>query len=256
MGDLRWRWLESGNDAGALQMAVDAGLMARARDTGEATFRVFGWRRPTLSFGRHETVRARFSPETLERHGVDAVRRPTGGRVLLHEGEVTYSVTAPASDGETTRDGFVRINRLLMAALERLGVRVGEAPGGRPLMPGHDACFAEPSAGELMLEGRKLVASAQRREAGALLQHGSILLTDCQRRIPELASAPMRAPAPASTLERALGRAVGRGEVHDALRAALESEVGLIHALDPDEASGYAGPFLSRFGSPEWTWRR
>ena len=237
-------------------MAVDAGLMARARDTGEATFRVYGWRRPTLSFGRHESVRTRFSPDALERHGVDAVRRPTGGRVLLHEGEVTYSVTAPAADGETIREAFARINRLLMSALGRLGVDVGEAPRGRPLRPGRDACFAEPSAGELVTDGRKLVASAQRREAGALLQHGSILLRDCQRRIPDLASAPMAAPAPASTLERALGRAVARGEVHAALRAALEAGGGDVRGLDPAEASEYAGPFLARFSDPEWTWRR
>jgi lipoate-protein ligase A len=237
-------------------MAVDAGLMARARATGESTLRMYGWRRPTLSFGRHESVRARFSPETLERHGVDAVRRPTGGRVLLHEGEVTYSVTAPAADGESVREGFARINHLLMAALARLGVHVGEAPHGRPLRPGRDACFAEPSAGELVVDGRKLVASAQRRDSGALLQHGSILLSDCQHRITAFASVPMSAPAPAATLELALGRVVGRDEVRDALRAALEAEVGEVRSLDAGEAAEHARPFLTRYADPEWTWRR
>jgi len=237
-------------------MAVDAGLMSRARETGEATFRVYGWTRPTLSFGRNESVRTRFSPAHLAQLGVDAVRRPTGGRVLLHEGDVTYSITAPASDAESVRSAFARLNALLMAGLAGLGVVVGEASRGRALRPGRDACFAEPSAGELVFDGRKLVASAQQRDAGALLQHGSILVADRQSRIPALAVSPMAAPAPAATLELALGRPVTRDEVREALRAAVASERGGVEELDSAEARDYAAPFRSRFSDPEWTWRR
>jgi lipoate-protein ligase A len=253
---VRWRWLDSGDAPGAEQMAVDAGLMARARDTGEATFRVYGWRRPTLSFGRNESVRARFAPAHLAAGGFDAVRRPTGGRVLLHDGDVTYSVTAPASESESVRVAFARINRLLTAGLARLGVDVTEAARGRPLRPGRDACFAEPSAGELIVEGRKLVASAQQRDAGALLQHGSILLVDRQGRIATLATTPMRTTAPAATLEAALGRPVSRGEVRDALRAALDAAAASVNELDSAEARDYSLPFIDRFSDPEWTWRR
>ena len=93
---MRWRFLDSGPLDGAEQMSLDAGLMDRARETREAVLRVYVWSRPTLSFGRHESVRGRFVPATLELENVGAVRRPTGGRVLLHDREVTYSVTAPA----------------------------------------------------------------------------------------------------------------------------------------------------------------
>lgn len=252
----RWRWLESGDAPGAEQMAIDSGLMDRARDTRESVLRVYGWSRPTLSFGRHESVLGRFSPDELLRYGVDAVRRPTGGRVLLHEGEVTYSVTAPASDAESLRVAFARINALLMAALARLGVAAGEAPKGRALRPGRDACFAEPSAGELTVDGRKLVASAQQRDSGALLQHGSILVADRQSRIPSLSTSPMAAPAPAATLESALGRIVTRDEVRRALRGALESAVRTVVDLDRDEANACASPHRAHFRDPEWTWRR
>ena len=127
MADLRWRWLESAAAPGAEQMAVDAGLLARARETGEATVRIFAWTRPTLSFGRHETVRDRFSAEALEAHGVDAVRRPTGGRVLLHEGEVTYSVTAPAPDDEPIRGvRHERVIPYLVRAIQELTAELSE----------------------------------------------------------------------------------------------------------------------------------
>lgn len=256
MADLRWRWLESAAAPGAEQMAVDAGLLARARETGEATVRIFAWTRPTLSFGRHETVRDRFSAATLAMHGVDAVRRPTGGRVLLHEGEVTYSVTAPAPDDEPIRVAFARVNGLLMDALARLGVPVAEAPRARPLRPARLACFAEPSAGELIVDGRKLVASAQVREGGALLQHGSILLDDVQSRIPTLADSTMEPPAPGATLRTALGRPVSREEVWDAVHAALEAVAGRAEPLDPAEAGRWAEPLRARFADPQWTWAR
>lgn len=253
---MRWRWLESAPASGAVQMAVDAALMARARTSGEAVFRVFTWTRPTLSFGRHEAVRERFDAATLEACGYDAVRRPTGGRVLLHDGEVTYSVTAPAVDGEPMRDAFARINRLLAAALARLGVRVDAAPAGRTLRPGRDACFAEPSAGELVVAGRKLVASAQRRDDGALLQHGSILLVDRQGTLAALARMAMAPPAPGATLADALGRDVTGAEVRDALRAALDAEAGRVVPLADAEAGALAAPLVAAFEDPQWTWRR
>src|ERR1019366_7834122 len=111
-------------------------------------------------------------PHVLELENVGAVRRPTGGRVLMHHHEVTSSVTAPAPEDERLKESYRRINAILVAALSRLGVHVSAAPVSTPRRPGGAACFAEPSAGELVVDGRKLVGSAQVRERGALLQHG------------------------------------------------------------------------------------
>jgi lipoyl(octanoyl) transferase len=256
---VRWRFLDSGPLDGAEQMSLDAGLMDRARETGESHFRVYGWSRPTLSFGRHESVLGRFSPGALERSNVGAVRRPTGGRVLMHDREVTYSVTAPAPDGERLKESYHRINAILMSAIARLGVRVAEAAGAGPRRPGGAACFAEPSAGELVVDGRKLVGSAQVRERGALLQHGSILIDDDQPRISELALQPLTPPTPAATLRAALGRAPGYAEVLDALRGALRSALadadGDLLPLAPGEAGRFASPHREKFASAEWTWR-
>jgi lipoate-protein ligase A len=237
-------------------MAVDAALLARARETGEATLRVYSWARPTLSFGRHESVAGRFSAGTLAARGYDAVRRPTGGRTLLHDGEVTYSVTQPAGDDESIHAAFRRINTLLSSALARIGVAAREAPHQRALRPGRDLCFAEPSEGELTIEGRKLVASAQRREAGALLQHGSILLVDRQGDLTGLGDAPLAAPAPAASLNEALGREVGRGEVVTALRETLESAFGEAKSLGAEEVARRAAPLIGAFADPQWTWKR
>ncbi|MBI1808332.1 MAG: octanoyltransferase [Gemmatimonadetes bacterium] len=256
MSALRWRLLDSGADDGVEQMAVDAGLMDRARATGEAVLRVYAWSRPTLSFGRHEAARGRFAPAALDAAGVGAVRRPTGGRVLLHDHEVTYSVTAPELDGEPLRESYHAINRLLLHALRALGVEAMEADPSPTPRPGSAACFAEPNAGELVVNGRKLVGSAQVRERGALLQHGSILLADDQGRIAALSGAPLTPAVPAATLADALGTAPTYGRVRDALALALREMHGDAAPLDAGEARRFAAPHRARFASPEWTWRR
>jgi lipoate-protein ligase A len=253
---VRWRFLDSGALPGSEQMAIDAGLMDRARETGEAVLRVYAWTGPTLSFGRNEVARDRFSPATLQREGVSAVRRPTGGRVLLHDHEVTYSVTAPDSHAPTLAVGYLAINRLLRRALEHLGVAVDVAPAGRAIRPTGAPCFAEPSAGELVVEGRKLVGSAQLRERGAVLQHGSILLADDQPRIGTLSNSETPPVAPAATLLQALGRTPSYDQVRDALAAALNDESSHVSALNAAVAGKYACPHRAKFDDAEWTWRR
>lgn len=258
----RWRLFVSGVADGVTNMATDAALMAEARRSGAATLRLYGWDRPTLSLGRHERARDLFTPAALAHAGVGVVRRPTGGRALLHHREVTYSVTAP--DTLPLGESYAAINRLLLDALGRLGVAATPAaPAGRPLRPEGAACFAEPAAGELVVSGAKLVGSAQLREDGALLQHGSILLADDQPMIARLrtAAAPAAAPTvPAATLEQVLGRAVTPEEVTRALTAALTDALAVtespLEPLAPALLRDDLARLVIAFADPEWTWRR
>jgi lipoyl(octanoyl) transferase len=249
--------LDSGAADGATNMATDHALLAGAAASGEAVLRIYAWARPTLSFGMHE--RARVTPEALAAHGVDVVRRPTGGRALLHHREVTYSITAPAA-GIGLGESYRAINALLLAALRRLGVQAAEAERrARATAPDGTACFAEPNVGELVVDGRKLVGSAQRRDQGALLQHGSILLADDQGLIARLRGGPSDgAPTVAASLSAILGREVSYPEVRDALVSALRDAVGE-HSVNSLEAAALA-PAVSlasaQYRDAKWTWRR
>lgn len=261
----RWRLLRSGAADGVTNMATDAALLAHARRTGEATLRLYAWDRPTLSLGRNERARDVFDPALVAAAGTDVVRRPTGGRALLHHREVTYSVTAPASI--TLTESYAAINAFLLDALARLGVsaRIAE-PAGRPLRPEGAACFAEPGAGELIVDGAKLVGSAQLREDGALLQHGSILIADDQAMIERFRSPRAgttrtadRAVAPAATLEQSLGRSVGTDEIESALVEALGDALAAARPpepFDPDLLRGDLARLVIAFADREWTWRR
>ncbi len=256
----RWRLYLGPADDGARNMAIDHALLDRAARTDEAVFRIYGWARPTLSLGVHE--KARLDPDVAAARGIDVVRRPTGGRALLHHREITYSVTAPTRGG-SLRETYAAINAILLGALQRLGVPATIAERrGRPLAPDGAACFAEPNEGELVVDGRKLVGSAQRRDEHALLQHGSILLGDDQAIVAELRGS--TAPPPAATLSAALGRDVSVGDVHDALTAALRDAVGSaasgararLDGFDPSEIADDIAHHLTTYRDPRWTYRR
>ena len=256
----RWRILVVPPRTGAENMARDVGLMRRARETGQSVFSIYGWTRPTLSFGRNQTAVGRYDREQLMSLGIDTVRRPTGGRALLHNREVTYSVTAPAGAGIAQRESYEQINVILLAALARMGVRASVAePRARSPHPSDLPCFAAPSRGELISDGRKLVGSAQWRDEGALLQHGSILIEDDQSLIPRvtLAFDNARALPPPATLTHALGRTPAAEEVTSALVDAVrEIEDSHAHAIDESEVRDYTTTELARFENEVWTWRR
>lgn len=240
-------------------MARDVALMQRARDTGEIVFSVYEWATPTLSFGRNQTAAGLYNREALNNHGVNVVRRPTGGRALLHHREVTYSVTAPLDDSESLGDSYERINQILLEGLTRLGVEAAIANPSSTAKPPTDLpCFAEPSKGELVSDGRKLVGSAQWRDSGALLQHGSILIEDDQpmMRLFSISAEHDNVPG-AATLSRALGRAPSVDEVSDAMFECVRSlEDSAAVTLEEAEIKDATIEHLAYFENELWTWRR
>ncbi len=241
-------------------MALDEALMSRARETREWTFRVYSWATPTISLGRNQTAVGRYDLARIAERNLAVVRRPTGGRAILHDREITYSVTAPADeDSGDLRTSYERINRILLDGLARIGVRAAVADvKSRASLPGMAPCFDEPSFGELVLDGRKLAGSAQWRSDGALLQHGSILIEDDQSVLAELAIGSQRSiPAPA-TLAAALGATPSIDSLSTAFATAVR-ELEDPHARNleiDDRLRAQAGGLVVRYLDDEWTWRK
>jgi lipoate-protein ligase A len=254
-----WRLLLTPPLSGAENMALDEALMERARDTGEAVLRIYTWSVPTLSFGRNQTTRGRYDPERIARRGIALVRRPTGGRTILHHREVTYSVTAPAEALGSLRESYARINRLLVYGLSRLGVDARVVAGtGRAPRPTEAPCFDQPVAGELSVDGRKLAGSAQWRDGGALLQHGSILVADDQTAVAELLVGEATPPPPPATLSEAMGRTPDPDEVAQVMFEAVQRiEDAAASSLELDATlSGMVHTTRSKYVDDAWTWRR
>lgn len=254
---MQWHFLTSPAGAGDVNMAFDEALMQRAA-SGIAVFRVYGWSAPTLSLGRNQRARGLYNLVAAREMGVGIVRRPTGGRALLHHREITYSATLPACDAAEARGAYDFVNGVLVEALRGLGVEAALATQTFALPPGPRPCFDVPAEREIVLGDRKLVGSAQWRHGGALLQHGSILVRDDQQMIPSLMLVPDDANPVAAALSEALGREPSAGEVAGALRAALHAVTGCApRDYEPDAVLLREVDRLSdTYRDDSWTWRR
>ena len=220
---------------GATNMALDeAILQARLQEIAPPTLRFFSWDPPTVSLGYGQGLDAAINVEACRQLGVGLVRRPTGGSAIYHdtlEREVTYSVVARAGDFEGSGDlleTYRWIGAGLTAGLRRLGVAaemVPVKPSDPSAMPAF--CFARTGSYEVEVNGKKLVGSAQRRQSGAFLQHGSVLLGADVARLRVLFPQEGDPLAGMTTLEKVLGRRPRFDEVVDAVAAGLRETHGL-----------------------------
>ncbi len=176
-----WRLLISPAASGPWNMALDQALVESVQAGQRApTLRFYTWARSTLSIGYAQPV-ARVDLQTAAALGVAVVRRRTGGQAILHEDELTYALALPRAHplaGSGIIDSYGALSQGLLAGLNLLGVRaeIGRwsPPAGQQV---DDICFASPSGHEILAAGNKIVASAQCRLRGAVLQHGSIVMS-------------------------------------------------------------------------------
>ncbi|MFQ5895151.1 MAG: biotin/lipoate A/B protein ligase family protein [Nitrospinota bacterium] len=246
-------------------MALEEVLLRRAGGgKSPPTVRFFAWRPPALSVGVGQRVERDVDLAALAGAGVDLVRRPSGGRAVLHDRELTYSVACPESLLPGGIEGsYRRLSRGLAEGLRRLGLEAELAPPRREEGRGRvSSCFATTSVFELVVGGRKVVGSAQRRAGGAVLQHGSVLL----RYEPEAIGRFLRGQAAgggggegnAAGIEQVLARRVGFAELALALREGLSAALGA--ELEPGELTREEGEEAERlaeekYRSPAWNLR-
>lgn len=283
-----WRLLDTSYADGPTNMAVDeAILLSHARGRVPPTLRFYRWQPRCLSIGVFQSVGREVNLEECRLRGIDVVRRPTGGRAILHASEVTYSVAAsrdnPFVSGSVS-ESYRKISAALAAGLRSLGADVQMAPrltmrpgsgderdaGACPPQhwPRTPACFDVPSDYELMVDGRKLVGSAQMRKHGAVLQHGSIILdVDVSSLLAVLQmfeGVSSERPAQALGarmigLDEALGRKVLYHEVTQAIALGFRETASLVFV--PGELTGEERALAARlreekYLSPEWNYRR
>jgi lipoate-protein ligase A len=257
---------------GAWNMAVDEAILeAAGRGQQPATLRLYAWEPACLSLGYAQPVED-VDLARLHERGWELVRRPTGGRAVLHTDELTYSVAGPLNEPRLAGTVLASYNRLAAAlteALRLLGLHVEVQEQSRRREGGgsNPVCFEMPSTYEITVGGRKLVGSAQARRREGVLQHGSLPLTgDLSRIVQALvfrdeasrSRAAARLLARAATVESALGRPVTWEEAAQAFAAAFGRVLGLDlrpDELSPAERSRAVGLVGEKYARPEWTGR-
>jgi lipoate-protein ligase A len=177
-----WRYIPFRESSAFENMAMDEALLRHAgQKTSVPTLRFFGWNPPAVSLGYFQDAREEVNLPYCREHGIDVVRRPTGGKAVYHDREVTYSLVAAENHPLFPRGilgTYQVISAAILTALARLGVEAEMTAEGRPVAPDGLAsfCFSVPSRYELIVKGRKICGSAQTRSRGVFLQHGSILM--------------------------------------------------------------------------------
>jgi lipoyl(octanoyl) transferase len=181
-----WRFLDTGNSSPSFNMALDEALLDwHSEGKIPPVIRFYGWNPATLSVGYFQKVEKEIDMETVKAHQLGFVRRPTGGRGVLHEHELTYSVIVSEDHPEMPRsvtEAYRVISEGILKGFHHLGLEayfaVPKTAEERDALknPRSAVCFDAPSWYELVVEGRKVAGSAQTRQKGVILQHGSILL--------------------------------------------------------------------------------
>jgi lipoate-protein ligase A len=263
-----WRLVLSDPLPGNVNMAVDAAILAGV-ENGQAppTLRLYRWDPPCLSLGYSQPFSDLDQAHLTER-GWDVVRRPTGGRAILHVDELTYAVIGPKSDPRLEgglMDSYRRLSEALFRSLDLLGLPVQVHQGKNPLAHQQPVCFENPSEFEITAGGKKIIGSAQARKKAGILQHGSLPLYGDLTRITEVLaySTPAERERAAQTLllkaatvESILGRIISWEEASSTFVTGfseilnLELVVGGLSEWEQQQAEELS---QNQFGGMDWT---
>ncbi len=265
---MKWRFIDFEYADCFTNMAVDeATAAAFGNRLVPPTLRLYGWRPPAVSIGYFQKLGNSVDVEMCKSLGIDVVRRPTGGRAVLHEHEVTYSVVVgedypgmPKSITESYRFicmGIIEGLRLLGADVGLQSARYKEGIGSS------SACFDAASMYEVLHEGKKLVGSAQVRKNGVILQHGSILVDiDIRKNISVFTGRKKIRPELDNifrnrvvTLKQILGKDVEYSNVSDSVFKGFENAFGIKGTFEKlsNFEKDYVGRLTDKYKSLEWT---
>lgn len=182
----KWCYINSGKRSAAYNMALDECLLNwQSEKSMPPTIRFYEWAVPTLSIGYFQRAEKEINMEEVKKRGFEFVRRPTGGRSVLHDSELTYSVIVSEDHPEmpkTVTEAYRIISQGILEGFQSLGLEayfaVPKTQQERDDLknPRSSVCFDAPSWYEIVVEGRKIAGSAQTRQKGVILQHGSIPL--------------------------------------------------------------------------------
>jgi lipoate-protein ligase A len=260
-----WRLVLDPPSDGSHNMAVDEALLEEtAAGRSLPTLRLYAWEPPTLSLGFAQPV-ADCGRDALQKLGWGLVRRPTGGRAILHTDELTYSITAPENHPLMqggVLESYRRLSLGLLAGLRLIGVKADADSKTLSRAARNPVCFEIPSQYEISSGGKKLIGSAQARRLGGVLQHGALPLRgDLARILLVLAkpdTTPERVRRRAATLGELLGRELSWQAAAEVVVRGFADEFGIEFHREglTEKEKARAGELArAKYKSEEWTSR-
>jgi lipoate-protein ligase A len=253
---------ETSPHPGSWNMAVDDFLFRSLGDEPQTYLRFYRWKRPTASLGYSQDIRKVLDVEYCKKHGIDIVRRMTGGKLVLHSREVTYSLCSSDSGTFTLTlaDSYRLISQALMRGLEKMGLKpcLADAP---PVsyVRGNLPCFSYPARDEIEIDGKKIVGSAQKRTGSKFIQHGSIPLEEDDMLLEAISLLEKnKGEVRMVSLSQALGRQVSFDWAVECLTSGISEFFKVCFA--PKEFNAGERKLIEeiekeRYANPDWTFR-
>lgn len=274
----KWRFIDSNNRSPYYNMALDEALLEwHSKGEIPPTIRFYGWNPPTLSIGYFQKAEKEINFDKVKELGLGFVRRPTGGRGVLHDEELTYSVIVSEeypNMPKTVTEAYRVISEGLLEGFRSLGLEAyfaiprSEEEKNSLKNPRSSVCFDAPSWYELVVEGRKIAGSAQTRQKGVILQHGSILLEIDEdklfsvfnypnERVKERMQRAFRSKAVA--INAIAGRKISIEEAKEAFYKGFASALDIDlepYTLSEEEEAYVEELARTKYGSDEWNFKR
>jgi lipoyl(octanoyl) transferase len=274
----KWRFIDSNNRSPYYNMALDEALLEwHSKGEIPPTIRFYGWDPPTLSIGYFQKAEKEINFDKVKELGLGFVRRPTGGRGVLHDEELTYSVIVSEeypNMPKTVTEAYRVISEGLLEGFRSLGLEAyfaiprSEEEKNSLKNPRSSVCFDAPSWYELVVEGRKIAGSAQTRQKGVILQHGSILLEIDEDklfsvfnypndRVKERMQRAFRSKAVA--INAIAGRKISIEEAKEAFYKGFASALDIDlepYTLSKEEEAYVEELARTKYGSDEWNFKR
>lgn len=273
-----WNFINSGKCSAAFNMALDEALLEwHSQGKIKPTIRFYGWEPATLSIGYFQKVEKEVNLEAVQKYGLGFVRRPTGGRGVLHEHELTYSVIVSEDHPKMPKgvtESYRVISEGVLHGFKNLGLdayfAVPKTKEEQDLLksPRSAVCFDAPSWYELVVEGRKVAGSAQTRQKNVILQHGSIILELDEEKLFDLFKFPNERvrermlkgfSKKAVAINELSNRRISIEEAESAFKTGFEQglDINLIpYELSAEEISYVHELVVKRYASDEWNFKK
>jgi lipoate-protein ligase A len=235
---MKWSLIKSGASPGKENMEFDMNLVRQCKE-GQGFFRLYYWKPFAISLGAHQNENE-INFKQASSDNIDVVKRPTGGRAILHAEELTYSVVMPLSFGLKPREIYEKISLALISGLSEYDTALSgaklesEQPDFGSLLKKQSGmlCFASTARNEVKFNGKKLIGSAQRKLTDKVLQHGSVLIGKFHTNLPKYLNIDENSKTElfhelekrTTEVETILNRKVDYAKFEDAIIAGFEKE--------------------------------
>jgi len=251
---MEWRLIKDSYHTGFVNMAIDEAIMIAHREgLVPPTIRFYQWSPPAVSLGYFQDLQKEINVDVCRNMGIDIVRRPTGGKAVLHDKELTYSFVIRESHplvNDSILETYKKISGGMIRGLSCLGIKAELVPLGEKLKNEtllnkeekseirysdiKSICFSVPSQYEVQIEGKKIVGSAQVRKREIVLQHGSLLIELEKDKLFSVFNFPsaqirerLKTRFKATSLEEILKRKINFSELSEILPQGFEEEFGV-----------------------------